>query len=116
MTKKTLWLTIFAISAIVTLIGLGFSAYNHYAFNQPFINNTTKGLLTSFALCSTMVAIGLSKELKIIYERMIKLKQLKNMDFKTLIGAIIAIILAPGLVKGVYYVGVEVGKTLAGLF
>ena len=64
MTKKTLWLTIFAISAIVTLIGLGCSAYNHYAFNQPFINNTTKGLLTSFALCSTMVAIGLSKELK----------------------------------------------------
>lgn len=47
---------------------------------------------------------------------MIKLKQLKNMDFNTLIGAIIAIILAPGLVKGVYYVGVEVGKTLAGLF
>ena len=47
---------------------------------------------------------------------MIKLKQLKNMDFKTLIGAIIAIILATGLVKGVYYVGVEVGKTLAGLF
>ena len=64
MTKKTLWLTIFAVSAIVTLIGLGFSAYNHYAFNQPFINSTTKGLLTSFALCSTMVAIGLSKEKK----------------------------------------------------
>ena len=47
---------------------------------------------------------------------MIKLKQLKNMDLKTLIGAIIAIILAPGLGKGVYYVGGEVGKTLAGLF
>ena len=39
------------------------------------------------------------------------LKQLKDMDLKTLIGAIIALILAPG-----YYVGVEVGKTLAGLF
>ena len=47
MTKKTLWLTIFAVSAIVTLIGVGFSAYNHYAFNQPFINSTTRGLLTS---------------------------------------------------------------------
>ncbi|MBW5072822.1 hypothetical protein OK453_10660 [Streptococcus pneumoniae] len=44
------------------------------------------------------------------------LKQLKDMDLKTLIGAIIALILAPGVVKGVYYVGVEVGKTLAGLF
>ena len=38
------------------------------------------------------------------------LKQLKDMDLKTLIGAIIALILAPGVVKGVYYVGVEVGK------
>ena len=44
------------------------------------------------------------------------LKQLKDMDLKTLIGDIIALILAPVVVKGVYYVGEELGKSLAGLF
>ena len=61
MTQRRLWLTLFVISIIVTLIGLGFSVYNYYIFDKPFMTTTTKGLLAAFFLCSTMVAISLSK-------------------------------------------------------
>ena len=61
MKKRNLWLTILALSAMVTLIGLGFTAYNHFVFHQPFMNRTTKGLLSTFFLSFVMVAISLSK-------------------------------------------------------
>lgn len=61
MKKRNLWLTIFSFSAMVTLIGLGFTAYNHFVFHQLFMNRTTKGLLSAFFLSLVMVAIGLSK-------------------------------------------------------
>jgi len=52
------------VSIIVTLIGLGFSVYNYYVFDKPFMTTTTKGLLAAFFLCATMVAITLSKSSK----------------------------------------------------
>lgn len=64
MTQRRLWLTLFVISIIVTLIGLGFSVYNYYVFDKPFMTPTTKGLLAAFFLYATMVAIGLSKSNK----------------------------------------------------
>lgn len=63
MTQRRLWMMLFAVSIIVTLIGLGFSVYNYYAFDKPFMT-TTKGLLTAFFLCATIVAISLSKSNK----------------------------------------------------
>ena len=42
MKKRNLWLTIFSLSAMVTLIGLGFTAYNHFVFHQPFMNRDNK--------------------------------------------------------------------------
>ena len=64
MTQRRLWVTLFVISIIVTLIGLGFSVYNYYVFGKPFMTPTTKGLLAAFFLCATMVAITLSKSSK----------------------------------------------------
>ena len=64
MTQRRLWLTLFVISIIVTLIGLGFSVYNYYIFDKPFMTTTTKGLLAAFFLCATMVATNLSKSNK----------------------------------------------------
>lgn len=64
MTQRRLWLTLFVISIIVTLIGLGLSLYNYYIFDKPFMTTTTKGLLAAFFLCATMVAITLSKSSK----------------------------------------------------
>lgn len=61
MTQRRLWLTLFVIAIIVTLIGLGLSLYNYYIFDKPFMTPTTKGLLAAFFLCATMVAISLSK-------------------------------------------------------
>ncbi len=61
MTQRRLWMMLFAVSIIVTLIGLGFSVYNYYAFDKPFMTTTTKGLLAAFFLCATMVAVSLSK-------------------------------------------------------
>ena len=61
MTQRRLWMMLFAVSIIVTLIGLGFSVYNYYAFDKPFMTTTTKGLLAAFFLCATVVAISLSK-------------------------------------------------------
>ena len=61
MTQRKLWVTLFVVSIIVTLIGLGFSVYNYYVFDKPFMTTTTKGLLAAFFLCATMVAISLSK-------------------------------------------------------
>ena len=61
MKKRNLWLTIFSLSAMVTLIGLGFTAYNHFVFHQTFMNRTTKGLLSAFFLSLVMVAISLAK-------------------------------------------------------
>ena len=61
MTQRRLWVTLFVISIIVTLIGLGFSVYNYYVFDKPFMTTTTKGLLAAVFLCATMVAITLSK-------------------------------------------------------
>ena len=64
MTQRRLWVTLFVISIIVTLIGLGFSVYNYYVFDKPFMTTTTKGLLSAFFLCATMVAITLSNSSK----------------------------------------------------
>ena len=64
MTQKRLWVTLFVVSIIVTLIGLGFSLYNYYVFDKPFMTTSTKGLLAAFFLCATMVAINLSKSNK----------------------------------------------------
>lgn len=64
MTQRRLWVMLFVMSIIVTLIGLGFSVYNYYVFDKPFMTTTTKGLLASFFLCSTMVVISLSKSNK----------------------------------------------------
>ena len=64
MNQRRLWLTLFVISIIVTLIGLGFSVYNYYIFDKPFMTTTTKGLLAAFFLCATMAAISLSKSNK----------------------------------------------------
>ena len=64
MTQKRLWVTLFVVSIIVTLIGLGFSVYNYYVFDKPFMTTSTKGLLGAFFLCATMVAINLSKSNK----------------------------------------------------
>lgn len=57
MTQRRLWVTLF----VVSIIGLGFSVYNYYVFDKPFMTTTTKGLLAAFFLCATMVAISLSK-------------------------------------------------------
>ena len=64
MTQRRLWMTLFVVSIIVTLIGLGFSVYNYYVFDKPFMTTTTKGLLSAFFLCATMVAITLYKSSK----------------------------------------------------
>ena len=61
MKNRNLWRSIFALSAMVTLIGLGFTAYNHFVFHKPFMNQTTKGLLSAFFLSLVMVAISMSK-------------------------------------------------------
>ena len=60
MTQRRLWVTLF----VVSIIGLGFSVYNYYVFDKPFMTTTTKGLLAAFFLCATMVAISLSKSNK----------------------------------------------------
>ena len=60
MTQRKLWVTLF----VVSIIGLGFSVYNYYVFDKPFMTTTTKGLLAAFFLCATMVAISLSKSNK----------------------------------------------------
>lgn len=64
MNQRKLWVMLFAVSIMVTLIRLGFSVYNYYAFDKPFMTTTTKGLLAAFFLCATMVAITLSKSSK----------------------------------------------------
>ena len=52
MTQRRLWVTLFVISIIVTLIGLGFSVYNYYVFDKPFMTTTTKGSTSSlFPVC-----------------------------------------------------------------
>ncbi len=62
--SKKIMGTLFVVSIIVTLIGLGFAVYNYYVFDKPFMTTTTKGLLAAFFLCATMVAISLSKSNK----------------------------------------------------
>ena len=64
MNQRKLWVTLFAVSIMVTLIGLGFSVYNYFAFDKPFMTTTTKGLLAAFFLCSTVVAVSLSESNK----------------------------------------------------
>ena len=61
---KTIMVDAILLSISVTLIGLGFSVYNYYVFDKPFMTTTTKGLLAAFFLCATMVAITLSKSSK----------------------------------------------------
>lgn len=41
MTQRKLWVTLFVVSIIVTLIGLGFSVYNYYVFDKPFMTTST---------------------------------------------------------------------------
>ena len=52
MTQRKLWVMLFVVSIIVTLIGLGFAVYNYYVFDKPFMTTTTKGLLAVlFPVC-----------------------------------------------------------------
>lgn len=53
MDKRKILLILLAISAMITLLGLGFSAYIFYVFDKPFLNSTTKGLLSAFFLPSS---------------------------------------------------------------
>jgi hypothetical protein len=61
MDKRKIWLILLAISAMITLLGLGFSAYNFYVFDKPFLNSTTKGLLSAFFFTLIIISLGLSK-------------------------------------------------------
>ena len=61
MDKRKIWLILLAISAIITLLGLGFSAYNFYVFDKPFLSSTTKGLLSAFFLTLIIISLSLSK-------------------------------------------------------
>lgn len=61
MDKRKILLILLAISSILTLLGLGFSAYNFYVFDMPFLNSTTKGLLSAFFLTLTIISLDLSK-------------------------------------------------------
>ncbi len=52
MTQRRLWVTLFVISIIVTLIGLGFSVYNYYVFDKPFYDHDYKRVTRSlFPVC-----------------------------------------------------------------
>lgn len=44
------------------------------------------------------------------------IKKFKNVNWKALATLALAFILVTGLVRGVYYVGVEVGRAFAGIF
>ena len=61
MDKRKIWLILLGISAIITLLGLGFSAYNFYVFDKPFLSSTTKGLLSAFFLTLIIISLSLSK-------------------------------------------------------
>lgn len=61
MSRKKLLLILLSVSVAVTAIGIGFSIYNYYIFNKPFINSTTMGLLTAFVMSTAMIIIALSK-------------------------------------------------------
>lgn len=49
-------------ASIITMIGLGISAYNYYVFDRPFINSTTMGMLTTFGMIILMISIGLRRK------------------------------------------------------
>ena len=52
MTQRRLWVTLFVVSIIVTLIGLGFSVYNYYVFDKPFHDYYYKRFTSSlFPVC-----------------------------------------------------------------
>lgn len=57
---KKLFLILLIVVIVITMIGLGFSAYNYYIFDKPFINSTTVGLLSTFGMSVLMIIIGLS--------------------------------------------------------
>lgn len=61
MDKRKILLILLAISAMITLLGLGFSAYIFYVFDKPFLNSTTKGLLSAFFFTLIIISLGLSK-------------------------------------------------------
>ena len=42
MTQRRLWVTLFVVSIIVTLIGLGFAVYNYYVFDKPFMTTRSE--------------------------------------------------------------------------
>ena len=60
MSRRTLFLTLLIVAIVITMIGLGFSAYNYYIFDKPFINSTTVGLLSTVGMSILMIIIGLS--------------------------------------------------------
>ncbi|MFH6675984.1 bacteriocin immunity protein [Streptococcus suis] len=60
MSRRTLFLILLIVAIVLTMIGLGFSAYNYYIFDKPFINSTTVGLLSTFCISILMIIIGLS--------------------------------------------------------
>ena len=60
MSRRTLFLTLLIVAIVITMIGLGFSAYNYYIFDKPFIDSTTVGLLSTFGMSILMIIIGLS--------------------------------------------------------
>lgn len=51
--SKKLWVVMLSsVSIMVTLIGLGFSVYNYYVFDKPFMTTTTKRITGSiFPVC-----------------------------------------------------------------
>ena len=60
MSRRKLFLTLLIVAIVITMIGLGFSAYNYYIFDKPFINSTTVGLLSTVGMSILMIIIGLS--------------------------------------------------------
>ncbi|MCG7330650.1 hypothetical protein MHJ88_06675 [Streptococcus cristatus] len=64
MDKRKILLILLGISTILTLLGLGFSAYIFYVFDKPFLNSTTKGLLSAFFLSLIIISLSLSKTKK----------------------------------------------------
>lgn len=50
--KILVWLV--GTTVLVTIIGLGLSAYNYYVFDNPFFTNSLQKLLFSFVISLTI--------------------------------------------------------------
>lgn len=61
MNKKHFFTITLLALVILTSIGLALSAYNYYVFDKPFLNDTSKGLISAFVLGVLISIIGLAK-------------------------------------------------------